>query len=114
MDIARDFDSFGGSVAQFNNVGILLNRSIVDSPAFAIAYDRHLHNKLPNYARERTPPTDYLALLPDELFDIKRYVSNSPQPKGESEKAMKREGLVLWPTGQGRRYFILLFRSGCC
>ena len=99
-------------MAQFNNVVILLNRSIVDSPAFAIAYDRHLHNKLPNCARERTPSIDYFALLSDEQFGIKRYVSNSLQSKGKSKKEMKREGLVLRPTGQDRRYFILLFRSG--
>ena len=89
-DIAHDFDSFSGAIAQFNNISILLNHAVIDSPAFAIAYDQHLHNKLATLARERTPSIDYFAMLPEEQYEIKRYISNSLSiQKGKSKKGGK-------------------------
>ena len=89
-DIARAFDSFGGAVAQFNNLGHILSLSITDSPALAIGYDQYLHNKLNCYARERTPGIDYFALLSEEQFEIKRYVSDSVLNKGKGRRRKER------------------------
>ena len=71
-----------------------MNHSIIDSPAFDIAYDRYLRNKLSNYARERTPSIDYFELLSGGWFEIKRYVSNSLQTKGKSKKGGKGKEMV--------------------
>ena len=94
-DIAHAFDSFGGVFDQINNLGLLLNLSIIDSPALAIGYDQYLHNKLNCYARERTPGIDYFSLLSEEQFEIKRYVSDSVVNKWKGGRRRKG-GSLTW------------------
>ena len=91
-DLAGSFTPFGGAVAQFNNIGLLLSNAIIDSPAMAISYDQHLHNKLAALARERTPGIDYFNMLSEEQFEIKRYVMGGLVPKGEIEERCRVEG----------------------
>ena len=96
-DSAGAFASFGGAIGQFSNIGVLLSNAITDSPAVAIKYGQHRHNKLSTLARERTPSIDYYNLLSAEQFDIKRYVtagipSGAKSKKGDGKKGDKASG----------------------
>ena len=92
-DSARAFDSFGGALAQSNNIGILWDRPIIESPAFAIFYDQHLRSKLSILTLGRTPSIDYRSLLSDGKCDIARYISNSIQSIGKSKRGKGKESL---------------------
>ena len=44
--ISIAFDSFGGALGQFNNIGILLGHAVCDSPALEVGYAQYLRRKL--------------------------------------------------------------------
>ena len=76
-------------MARFNNIGDLLNHSIIDSPALAIAYDQYLRNKLSNFARERTPSIDYYVFCRgDSSISIDIYIEFATIER-EIEKGVK-------------------------
>lgn len=62
-----------GISAKWNNLGLLPDHSVVDSPALAIEYDINHHTKISNMARGRTPDIDYTALISEEQHDVNRY-----------------------------------------
>lgn len=101
-DLARAFDSFGGSIAHFNNLGLLVRNSIIESPAQAISYDQHLRNKVSSLARESAPGIDYFSLLIAEQFELRRYVSGSPL-SGKRRKERNAKILPLNILHGGRK-----------
>ena len=77
-------------------------------PAFAIACDQHIRNKLSTLARERTTSIDYLSMLSEEQFDIKRYIYRT-QSRFRKERGRKvRKGRNRIRSGGGGEKLNLL------
>ena len=97
--LCNAFDLFGGTIAQINNIAIIMQISIVENPNIALLYDAELQNRLSKYARERTPDIDYFQLLSTLQIDILRTIqqrvaqsasaANRPPPKGKADKGDK-------------------------
>ena len=72
--LCRDFDRFGGTIAQMNNLSIIMQISIPENPNISMLYDEELRNRLAKYARQGTQSIDYSALLSNLQIDIPRTV----------------------------------------
>ena len=76
-DLAKSFVKFGGLVAQFNLLGIVLRLSITESPFVAMEYDRQIHQRVSTLARERyhdAGTVDYASILSIEQPEIVRAI----------------------------------------
>ena len=76
-DLAKSFVKFGGLVAQFNLLGIVLRLAITESPFVAMEYDRQIHQRVSTLARERyhdAGTVDYASILSIEQPEIVRAI----------------------------------------
>ena len=78
----------GGLVTQLNLLGAVLRLAIAESPYIAMEYDRLIHQRVSNMARERyrdIGAVDYASILsteqPDILRSILTAVTASNRPK---------------------------------
>ena len=71
-EACKAWDSFGGLIAQLNNLGVVLNIAITENVATALLYDTQLRAHLADLARQRAVNVDYFMLLSEENVAIKR------------------------------------------
>ena len=76
-DLTDSWGSFGGLQAQFSHLSIVLHLAVVETAAFAIAYDMELRTKIQRMARKRDSTADFAKLLSEENEEIKRYLKES-------------------------------------
>ena len=76
-DLADSWGSFGGIQAQFSHLSIALHLAVVETTAFAIAYDQELRIKIQRMARKRDSTADFAKLLDEGNGEIKRYLKES-------------------------------------
>ena len=79
-DLAGAFRHFGGVVAQWNLLGIVLNLAIIESPFIDMEYDRLIHVRVANLASEHYGESDtsinYFSILSHEQSEIRRSIVN--------------------------------------
>ena len=64
--------NFGGLPAHFCTISVALHSSVVETAAFAIAYDAELRGRIQRLSRRRDTQADFAKMLSEENGDVKR------------------------------------------
>ena len=101
-DICSAWSNFGGLAAQFCMLSAVIHLAVVETAAFAIAYDAELRGRTQRLARRRDTQVDFAKMLSEENEDVKRYLeidlgkgkapAKADPPKGHKGVGHKGKG----------------------
>ena len=90
-DLTDARGEFGGLVAQFSHLALVLDLSITDHAGIAVTYDRLIHQLIHKTDPKRSSTTDYFALLITINADVKSDVIRDFEARAETIKKEKEK-----------------------